>query len=112
MTTTSGTAALQLAIAALGIGPGDEVILPALTIVSTAFAVCYAGATPVLVDSEPELVCSSRRQSDPVVAHYLAALHHPVQRAQGGHVFGRVAVQRDQIGVLAGLDAADVVVGP
>jgi hypothetical protein len=56
------------------------------------------------------LVCSSRRQSDPVVAHYLAALHHPVQRAQGGHVLGRVAVQSDQIGVLAGLDAADVVV--
>ncbi|HEV8438045.1 MAG TPA: DegT/DnrJ/EryC1/StrS family aminotransferase [Methylomirabilota bacterium] len=53
LTTTSGTAALQLAVSALGLGPGDEVLLPALTIVSAAFAVCHVGATPVLVDSEP-----------------------------------------------------------
>lgn len=54
VSTTSGTAALQLAVAALDIGPGDEVIIPALTIISTAFAVCYAGATLVLADSEPD----------------------------------------------------------
>lgn len=54
ITTTSGTAALQLAIASLGLGPGDEVIVPTLTIVATVFAVCYVGATPVLVDSEEQ----------------------------------------------------------
>ena len=49
-TTTNGTAALHLAIAAFGIGKGDEVILPNLTIISCALAVVYTGATPVLVD--------------------------------------------------------------
>lgn len=52
--TTSGTTALHLAMAALGIGPGDQVIIPAFTMMATAFAVVYTGATPVLVDSEPE----------------------------------------------------------
>ena len=52
--TTSGTTALHLALAALGIGSGDEVIVPAFTMAATAFAVCYVGATPVLVDSELE----------------------------------------------------------
>ena len=54
ITTTSGTAALQLGVASLGLGPGDEVIVPALTIVATVFAVNYVGATPVLVDVEEE----------------------------------------------------------
>jgi len=51
--TTNGTAALHVALAALGIGPGDEVVIPTLTMAATAFAVVYTGATPVLVDSEP-----------------------------------------------------------
>lgn len=50
----NGTAALELAVAALDIGPGDEVILPAFTIISCALAVIRAGATPVLVDSDPD----------------------------------------------------------
>ncbi len=50
---TNGTAALEAAVAALGLGPGDEVILPAFTIISCAAAVVRAGATPVLVDSDP-----------------------------------------------------------
>ncbi|TBR15982.1 DegT/DnrJ/EryC1/StrS family aminotransferase, partial [bacterium] len=49
---SSGTAALHLALASLGIGKGDEVILPAFTMVSTPNAVMYQGAKPVLVDSE------------------------------------------------------------
>jgi len=48
----NGTAALEVAVAALDIGPGDEVILPSFTIISCASAVIRAGATPVLVDSE------------------------------------------------------------
>ena len=53
----NGTVALQLAVAALGIGPGDEVIMPTFTIISCALAVIYAGATPVLVDADPETWC-------------------------------------------------------
>jgi perosamine synthetase len=48
----SGTSALFLALKALGIGPGDEVILPTLTMVATINAVVWTGATPVLVDSQ------------------------------------------------------------
>ena len=49
----NGSAALDLAVAALGIGPGDEVILPTFTIISCAEAITRAGATPVVVDCEP-----------------------------------------------------------
>ena len=49
----NGTVALHLALMALGVGPGDEVIVPTLTFVATANAVRYCGATPVFVDSEP-----------------------------------------------------------
>ena len=52
MAVTSATAGLHLALVALGIGPGDEVIVPAFTWVSTANVVIYCGATPVLVDVE------------------------------------------------------------
>jgi perosamine synthetase len=50
----NGSAAIDLAVAALGIGPGDEVILPAFTIISCAAAVVRAGAKPVVVDCEPD----------------------------------------------------------
>jgi perosamine synthetase len=49
----NGTVALHLALATLGIGPGDEVILPTFTMIATINAITYTGATPVLVDSEP-----------------------------------------------------------
>lgn len=49
----NGTAALETAAAALGIGPGDEVIMPSFTIISCAIAVIRTGAKPVFVDSDP-----------------------------------------------------------
>jgi dTDP-4-amino-4,6-dideoxygalactose transaminase len=49
----SCTAALMLSLKVLDIGPGDEVLVPAMTFVASANAVEHAGATPVLVDSEP-----------------------------------------------------------
>lgn len=52
--TCNGTVSLHLALAALGIGPGDEVIVPTLTYVASVNAITYTGATPVFVDSEPE----------------------------------------------------------
>lgn len=57
--TCNGTAALHLALAALGVGPGDEVIVPALTFVATANAVKYCGAEPVFADSDAKSWCIS-----------------------------------------------------
>lgn len=50
----NGTVALHLALAALGIGAGDEVIIPTFTMIATANAVSYTGAVPVLVDADAE----------------------------------------------------------
>ena len=53
----NGTVTLESAMRALGIGPGDEVIVPAFTWLSTAMAVSYLGATPVIVDVEKDTLC-------------------------------------------------------
>lgn len=50
---SNGTVALHLALATLGVGTGDEVILPTLTMISCVNAISYTGAKPVLVDSDP-----------------------------------------------------------
>ncbi|MEU7904867.1 DegT/DnrJ/EryC1/StrS family aminotransferase [Actinoplanes sp. NPDC049118] len=52
---SSGTAALTLALRALGVGPGDEVIVPEFTMIASAWAVTYTGATPVFVDCGDDL---------------------------------------------------------
>jgi perosamine synthetase len=57
LTVSNGTTGLHLALATLGLGPGDEVIIPDLTFVATANAVAYTGATPVLADIDPETLC-------------------------------------------------------
>lgn len=54
LSTANGTVALHLALAALEVGPGDEVIVPDLTFAATANAVLYCGATPVFVDVSPD----------------------------------------------------------
>jgi perosamine synthetase len=51
---SNGTTALHLALVAMGIGKGDEVIVPDFTMIASAFAVCYTGAVPVFVDAEKE----------------------------------------------------------
>ena len=50
----NGTLALHLALVALGIKEGDEVIVPSFTMIASAFAVCYTGAKPVFVDADPD----------------------------------------------------------
>ena len=47
---SSGTAALEIAMKAIGVGPGDEVIIPNFTIISNALAVVKLGATPIMID--------------------------------------------------------------
>lgn len=54
---TNGTCATELALTALGIGAGDEVIVPAMTFISTALAVLNCNAIPVLVDIDPNTFC-------------------------------------------------------
>src|SRR5262249_29244533 len=54
LATCNGTAALHLAIMALGVGPGDEVIVPTLTFIAAVNVVAYVGATPVFADCLPD----------------------------------------------------------
>ena len=60
---SNGTTALQIAVDALKLGPGDEVIMPSFTIMSCALAVVRAGAKPVLVDCDPETYCMDLEQT-------------------------------------------------
>jgi perosamine synthetase len=53
ITTTSGTTSLHLALASIGVTHGDEVIVPAFTMIGSVFPILYCGANPVLVDCEP-----------------------------------------------------------
>lgn len=60
----NGTVGLHLALHALGIGPGDEVLVPDLTFVATAHAVLQTGATPVFVDVEPDTWCMDPKAAE------------------------------------------------
>jgi perosamine synthetase len=81
---SSGTAALHLAVLALGIGPGDEVIVPAYTFPATANVVALAGARPVLVDVDPETM-----NVDPAAVR--AAVTSRTKAILPVHLFGRPA---------------------
>lgn len=81
---SSGAAALQLALRAVGIGPGDEVIVPAFTAVPTAAAVCATGATPVFADVDPATAAL-----DPVAA--AAARTERTRAVVPVHLYGRPA---------------------
>ncbi|MFK7961423.1 MAG: DegT/DnrJ/EryC1/StrS family aminotransferase [Phycisphaerales bacterium] len=61
---SSGTAGLHLALMALGIGPGDEVIVPAFTFVAPANAITFVGATPVFVDCDPRTLNMDLAQAE------------------------------------------------
>ncbi len=84
----SGTSALHLALVAMGIGAGDEVIVPSFSFAATANAVCLAGATPVFVDIDPDSFCVSPAAVEAAVGPSTAAIMpvhlygHPASMAE------------------------------
>ncbi|MEP7021788.1 MAG: DegT/DnrJ/EryC1/StrS family aminotransferase [Pseudonocardiales bacterium] len=70
----SGTAALHIGLSSAGIGPGDEVIVPAFTFAATANAVIHAGATPVFADIDPATFCLDPAAADSAVTARTAAI--------------------------------------
>jgi len=80
----NGTDALQIALMALGIGPGDEVITTGFTFISTVEVVALLGATPVLVDVHPDTFTIDPAQVDAAVTSKTKAIV-PV------HLFGQMA---------------------
>lgn len=95
-TVNTGTAALHLALRALDIGPGDEVILPALTFASTANVILYQNATPVFADSGeedwnldvsqlPGLITSRTRAIMPVHLYGQPCDMAPIMKLASGH---------------------------
>lgn len=82
--TSNGTTALHAALEALGVGPGDEVVVPAFTFIATANAVLYAGAKPVLADVDPETFTLDSVQLERVVSEKTKAIV-PV------HLYGQCA---------------------
>ncbi|MFO1070022.1 MAG: DegT/DnrJ/EryC1/StrS family aminotransferase [Geminicoccaceae bacterium] len=91
--TADGTAALELALRALGIGPGDEVIVPANTFIATVEAVLGVGALPVLVDVDPDTLLLT-------AAHVEAALTPRTAAVIPVHLFGQPC-DMDAIGAVA-----------
>jgi perosamine synthetase len=72
--TSNGTAALHLALAALGVGPGDEVVVPDLTFAATINAVLYVGARPVIVDVDPSYWCLDPRELEKAITERTKAV--------------------------------------
>lgn len=70
----NGTVALHLALTSLGIGRGDEVIIPTLTFIAVANAVVYTGATPVLVDSELNSWCLDPKKAEEKISKRTKAI--------------------------------------
>jgi perosamine synthetase len=72
---SSGTAALHAMMAGIGIGPGDEVIVPAITFAATANAVAYCGGTPVFADVDPRsLLIDPRSVADAITSNTRAVI--------------------------------------
>jgi len=71
---TNGTHAIEVALAAMGIGPGDEVIVPNATFVASASAVLFAGALPVLVDVSADSYCIDPELAEAAITEHTKAI--------------------------------------
>jgi dTDP-4-amino-4,6-dideoxygalactose transaminase len=105
---SSCTAALILSLDVLGIGPGDEVLVPAMTFVASANAVEHAGATPVLVDSEPGTGLIDLDAAEAAITRRTRALM-PVHLAGRPMDMERVNALRDRYGLEVVEDAAHAI---
>ena len=105
---SSCTAALMLAMEVLGIGAGDEVLVPAMTFVASANAVEHAGATPVLVDSEPGTGLIDLDAAEAAITPRTKALM-PVHLAGRPVNMERLAELRDRHGLQVIEDAAHAI---
>jgi perosamine synthetase len=79
---TSGTVALYLALKALGLGPGDEVVVPNYTMIATINAVVWVGARPVLADVEPDTLCLDL-ETVRLCRHTRALIYVPINGRHG-----------------------------
>ena len=98
--TSSGTGALHLALLSLGIGHGDEVIVPSLTFGATASVVLAVGAKPVLVDVEPETFGLDQRK-------VLSYLNRKTRAIIPVHLYGEDAGDFTQFGIPVIEDACE-----
>jgi dTDP-4-amino-4,6-dideoxygalactose transaminase len=101
----SATAALHLALAGLGVGPGDEVILPTYTFVACANVVEHVGATPVLVDVEPDTLCLDPRAVEAALSPRTRAIM-PVDYAGHPCDYGPLLALAERCGLPLVEDAA------
>ncbi len=97
----NGTDAITLALRALGVGPGDEVVVPSFTFYASAEAIVNAGARPVFCDVDPETFCVT-------VESVRAALTPATRAVLAVHLFGNVApvAEIEALGVPVIEDAA------
>jgi len=98
--TSSGTSALHLALLSLGVGPGDEVLVPALTFGATASVVLAVGAKPVFVDVDPETWGMDRRK-------VLNFLNKKTRAIIPVHLYGESAGDFRQFGIPVVEDACE-----
>jgi perosamine synthetase len=106
--TSSCTGALHLSLLALGIGPGDEVLVPEITWVATASAVRYVGATPVFVDVDPLTWCLDVNSAADLVSHRTKAIM-PVHLYGFAANMSAIMTFANQHGLLVVEDAAPAI---
>ena len=98
--TSSGTGALHLALLSLGVGPGDEVLVPDLTFGATASVVLAVGAKPVLVDVDPDTWGMDKNR-------VLACLNKKTRAILPVHLYGEDAGGFEQFGIPVVEDACE-----
>jgi dTDP-4-amino-4,6-dideoxygalactose transaminase len=96
----SGTSALPLAVLAVGVGPGDEVITVPYTFVATVAAIDYAGARPVFVDIEPEYWTMDPKQLESALTSRTKAII-PVHLTGSPPTSIRFSISRERMGSLS-----------